>query len=255
MIINFKLYSTYYDLLYKDKDYRSEAAYVNRHLKKWIPDAKEIVELGSGTGNHARYLCEFGYKITGIERSGEMVGLARKKNIPGFNPVVADACSFELNHQVDGAVSLFHSLCYITSNVELLSTFTNVAAYLKPGGIFAFEVWYGPAVLHHLPVSRTKYQQNEHIEVTRLGDTTMFLDNNIAEVNYEIIVKDKNSGNYLKIKEKHPLRYFSIPEIALIAHQTGFEVIAFEEFMTAQPLTLESWNSFIILKKPLIKVP
>ncbi len=246
---NFKLYSAYYDLLYQDKDYKSEAAYVNHHLRQLLPEAKELLELGSGTGNHARYLCKYGYKITGVERSGEMIELARQKAIKGFNPVLSDITNFELGYQFDAAVSLFHSMCYLTTNDQLLASFKNVSNHLKAGGIFAFDFWYGPAVLHHLPVARTKYQRNEVIEVSRHGQTTMFVDQNIAEVNYEIVIKDKSNGRYETILEKHPMRYFSIPEIALIANQTGFDLIGFEEFLTGNQPTLESWNIFVMLQK------
>lgn len=249
MIANFKLYSAYYDLLYQDKDYKSEAAYVNQHLKKLLPLSRDLLELGSGTGNHARYLSELGYKITGVERSEEMIALARKKKIANFYPFLADISSFEFNHQFDAAISLFHSLCYLTTNSQLLASFLKVSKHLKPGGIFAFDFWYGPAVLHHLPISRTKCQQNERTEVTRRGETTMHIDKNIAEVNYDIIVKDKSNGKTLAIKEKHPMRYFSLPEIAFIASQTGFTLIGFEEFLTSQQPSLESRNIFVMLEK------
>jgi len=246
---NFKLYSAYYDLLYQDKDYQSEAAYVHHHLKQLLPEAKELLELGSGTGNHARYLCEYNYNITGVERSEEMIELAKRKAIKCFHPVLLDIRNFELDHQYDAAISLFHSMCYLTTNDQLLASFNNVSKHLKAGGIFAFDFWYGPAVLHHLPVPRTKHQQNELIEVVRHGETTMDIGNNIAEVNYQIAVKDKSNGSYNTIEEKHPMRYFSIPEIALIANETGFNVIGFEEFLTGNQPTLESWNVFAILQK------
>lgn len=249
MISNFKLYSAYYDLLYQDKDYKSEAAYVHHHLRQLLPEAKELLELGSGTGNHARYLCEYNYNITGVERSEEMIELAKRKAIKCFHPVLLDIRNFELDHQYDAAISLFHSMCYLTTNDQLLASFKNVSKHLKADGIFAFDFWYGPAVLHHLPVPRTKYQQNELIEVVRHGETTMNIRNNIAEVNYQIAVKDKSNGSYNTIEEKHPMRYFSIPEIALIANETGFNVIGFEEFLTGNQPTLESWNVFAILQK------
>jgi SAM-dependent methyltransferase len=249
VISNFKLYSAYYDLLYQDKDYKSEAAYVHHHLRQLLPEAKQLLELGSGTGNHARYLCEYNYNITGVERSEEMIELAKRKAIKCFHPVLSDITNFELDHQYDAAVSLFHSMCYLTTNDQLLVSFKNVSKHLKAGGIFAFDFWYGPAVLYHLPVARTKYQQNEFIEVSRRGETTMDIKNNIAEVNYEIVVKDKKNGSYNTIREKHPMRYFSIPEIALIANETGFNAIGFEEFLTGNQPTLESWNIFVILQK------
>ncbi|MEJ7767502.1 MAG: class I SAM-dependent methyltransferase [Chitinophagaceae bacterium] len=249
MTPNFRLYSQYYDLLYQDKDYKSEAAYITRHLKQLLPDAKDLLELGCGTGNHARYLSEDGYNITGIERSPEMITLAKQKTIRGFEPIMADITDFRLGRKFDAALSLFHSLCYITTNEEIVAAFKAVSNHLNPGGIFAFDLWYGPAVLHHLPVSRSKVQQNEYLEVVRHGETTMHLDRNVAEVSYEIIVKDRANDKYVTLKEVHPMRYFSIPEIGLIAEQTGFKMKSSEEFLTASLPTLESWNIFIILEK------
>jgi SAM-dependent methyltransferase len=246
---NFRLYSAYYDLLYEDKDYKSEAAYVDQHLRKWLPGTGEILELGSGTGNHAQFLAGYGYKITGVERSEAMIEQSRQKSIIGFNPVLSDITNFRFDQQFDAALSLFHSMCYLTTNDQLITAFSNINRHLKPGGMFAFDFWYGPAVLHHLPAGKTKYRENESLQVSRHGTTTMYIDQNVAEVNYDVIVQDKRSGVREIIHETHPMRYFSIPEIALIGQQTGFEMIGFEEFLTSAQPTLESWNIFVLLRK------
>lgn len=49
-------YARYYDLLYRDKDYAGEAEYVARTIRSAVPDARDILELGSGTGRHGRLL-------------------------------------------------------------------------------------------------------------------------------------------------------------------------------------------------------
>ena len=54
----FDAYAAYYDLLYKDKDYAGETEYVHRLIQRFNPGAKSILELGSGTGKHARLLAE-----------------------------------------------------------------------------------------------------------------------------------------------------------------------------------------------------
>ena len=48
-------YSRYYDLLYKDKNYKSESEYISSLIKTHSPNAKKVLELGSGTGIHAEY--------------------------------------------------------------------------------------------------------------------------------------------------------------------------------------------------------
>lgn len=67
------LYSKYYDLLYRDKNYQEETEYIHRLIQKYQTYAKEILELGCGTGRHAELLSEKGYLLYGIDRSKEMV--------------------------------------------------------------------------------------------------------------------------------------------------------------------------------------
>ena len=44
----FNAYTQYYDLLYTDKDYRGEAAFIDRLLRQY-GQGSELLELGCGT--------------------------------------------------------------------------------------------------------------------------------------------------------------------------------------------------------------
>src|SRR5262249_23090703 len=79
-VSNFQRYSAFYDLLYGDKDYVAEAEYVARAIHHWNPQARTILELGSGTGRHGRLLAAMGFDVHGIERSPEMVSVAIAAN-------------------------------------------------------------------------------------------------------------------------------------------------------------------------------
>ena len=82
---NFKLYSKYYDLLYRDKDYKVESEYVYSILKRYASfEIKSMIELGCGSGGHAKFLASKKLRITGLEQSAEMIHLANSKNINNF---------------------------------------------------------------------------------------------------------------------------------------------------------------------------
>ena len=49
-------YSRYYNLLYKDKDYAGEAAYIYDLIGRYRPGATNILNLGCGTGRHDHLL-------------------------------------------------------------------------------------------------------------------------------------------------------------------------------------------------------
>ena len=139
---NFNQYSLYYDLLYRDKDYKGESDYVIELISEFNINASSIIELGCGTGSHAKYLSQSGFNITGIERSEEMVKEANLKNISNFDPIVGDICNFELNKKFDAAISLFHVISYLTDNNSLINCFKRVNQHLKPNGVFLFDIWF-----------------------------------------------------------------------------------------------------------------
>jgi len=90
----------YYDLLYADKDYASETSYIISHLKRYNPGARELLELGSGTGNYSKHFSEAGYNITGIEKSEGMAKVAAGKQLRGFVPLTGDITAFEIKKKI-----------------------------------------------------------------------------------------------------------------------------------------------------------
>ncbi|WP_412467662.1 class I SAM-dependent DNA methyltransferase [Pedobacter sp. KLB.chiD] len=246
---NFKLYSQYYDLLYSDKDYPAEVRYIEQLINQYRPESKRILELGSGTGKHANLLAEKNYDILGLERSAEMVAIANKNKLKNVDFKVADITEFQIDQSFDVALSLFHVISYLTDNQSLINTFKNVHHHLNENGLFIFDVWHSTAVNFLVPEQRTKTLQNEVIQITRHANPIINTEQNIVEVNYTIEVKELKDGTTFHIKESHPMRHFSKPEVELLAYATGFEVIHNEEFLGKAIPSAETWGVCYILRK------
>ncbi|HET9570356.1 MAG TPA: class I SAM-dependent methyltransferase [Bacteroidales bacterium] len=246
METNFNYYSKYYDLLYSTKNYNEEAKYISECINKYHPDAKKILEFGSGTGIHGLILKKMGYDIYGIERSRQMVD---KAILNGYPCMQADIKDFKSENQFDVVVALFHVISYLNDNESLVATFKNASKCLKLEGLFIFDVWYSPAVYFLKPETRIKKVENEEISVIRFAEPEIHINSNVVDVNYSILVKDKTTLNWLEFEEKHPMRHFSIPEIELIAKFTGFALIKAEEFMSGKQPSENTWGVNFILKK------
>ncbi|MCX6327802.1 MAG: class I SAM-dependent methyltransferase [Bacteroidia bacterium] len=243
---NFQLYSKYYNLLYKDKDYDAEANYVSDCIRNYSANAKTILEFGSGTGGHGLILQKMGYDIYGLERSKQMVEEAK---LLGFPCEQADITKFETDRKFDAVISLFHVISYITDNDSLEKVFRNALNCLNPGGLFIFDVWYSPAVYHQKPETRIKKVENEEIKVIRMAEPEIHINKNVVDVNYSILVKEKDQIKWIEFQEKHPMRHFSIPEIDLLARSTGFEILNAEEFLSKNEPSENTWGVNFILKK------
>lgn len=61
------------------RDYPQEAELLAELCARWRPGGVQVVELGCGTGNLALELARRGYSITGIDRSQDMLAIARQK--------------------------------------------------------------------------------------------------------------------------------------------------------------------------------
>ena len=247
-------YSQYYDLLYKDKDYEAETAYIIDLIEKYSSGgAKTILEFGSGTGIHGSLLAKKGYSVYGIEMSPDMVKRAKAREVESergcFKSTVGDIRKINLDMSFDVILSLFHVISYQTTNEDLKSTFENAAYHLKQGGCFIFDVWYAPAVLSIKPTVRVMTIDDNEIQLTRIAEPVLYEDKNIVEVNYTLFVENIADNSFQRINETHRMRYFTTPEIMLFLNQYGFELLHSEEWMTGNMPSINTWGVCYIGKK------
>ena len=243
---NYGLFSLYYNLLFKDKNYEDEAEYVYQKLKIYQPDLSKILELGTGTGIHADLLQKKGLHVTGIDLSEDMAQQAREKGIECY---VSDCSDFSLKDKFDAAISLFHVIGYVTENENLIKTFHNVYNHLKPGGVFLFDLWYSPAVYNLKPETRIKRMENDEVKIIRLAEPVVHSNKNIVDINYDLIIEEKSNGKFTRFAETHPIRHFSLPEIQLLASMTGFQIVESLEWMTGEQPSDKTWGVCFILKR------
>jgi SAM-dependent methyltransferase len=246
----FSEYARYYNLLYGDKDYAGETDYISRLIHRFMPNAKSLLELGSGTGKHAILLTEHGYQVRGVERSEQMLAPARdlaaqekarlKERSPLFEK--GDIRSIRLNETFDVATALFHVISYQTTNEDLLDAFRTARVHLKEHGLFIFDVWYGPTVLTDRPLVRVKRVSDDALEVTRIAEPVMHAQENVVDVNYHIFIKNKATGQVSETNETHRMRYLFSPEIEVLLEQADFKLLHSEQWMSGRQPGFDTWG-------------
>jgi len=246
-------YARYYDLLYKDKDYESEADYVAGMIRCFHPTARSVLELGSGTGIHAIHLAKKGYEVTGVEISTDMIGIARSKASPHShspNPAFfqGDIRTVRLNRTYDTIIAIFHVMSYQTTNADIVAAFATVREHLGTGGIFLFDVWYGPAVLTERPTVRIKRMADEGTAITRIAEPVMKPNENLVEVHYQVFVEDRGNAAVKMLQETHVMRYFFLPELELLAARNGLHIMNAEEWLTGKPISANTWGAFFVMQ-------
>ena len=244
----FESYSGYYDLLYSEKDYLAETQYVTGLIRENNPNAKDLLDLGCGTGRHDNFFADQGFAVQGVDLSSEMLkeATARKQNHVNF--LKGDVRTVRLNNRFDGVVSLFHVLSYQTTNQDIQQMFNTIKTHLKPNGIFVVDCWYGPAVLTDRPENRIKRMNSDKISVLRLSEPVMHANRNLVDVNYEIQITDLNTNTTEIIRETHTMRYLFLPELHMFTKQSGLEITDTYEWMSRKEPDYSTWNITVVGK-------
>lgn len=244
------VYSQCYELLYRDKDYATEAAYVANCLKLHGLQSGAILDLGCGTGKHARELARMGYTVVGVDKSAGMITIANQSRhgITGQTEfVVGDVRTYRTGRVFGAVVSLFHVISYQKTNEDLVATFETAAHHLPRGGMFLFDCWYGPAVLTVPPKKRVKRVEDETITVTRTSRPLLDVRRNTAVIDYTVLVE--SSDRELRDREIHHMRYLFEPEIEELFKRTGFEACDAHEWGTGRQLGTDTWSAAFLAKK------
>lgn len=247
----FKDYAYYYNAFYQDKDYEAEALQVDSLLRKYGENIHKIINYGCGTGRHDLALSKLGYKCAGIDMSPLMIKIAQENaeaEKAGIVFSVADIKTYGIEEKYEAVISLFHVMSYQNSNEDILSAFRAARAVLDQGGIFLFDVWYGPGVLSDKPVVRVKETEDERNKLIRIARPFMHEKENVVDVCYKVFVIDKETGYTRTLDEVHSMRYFFRPELEFYLQQTGFELVSHVDCNTLNETNWSSWTSYFIAK-------
>lgn len=108
-------------------------------LKKVLPAASTVLELGSGPGTDWEILSE-SYRVTGSDYSEEFLKHLRNSH-PGGSFIQLNAATLETEQTFDGIYS--NKVLHLLTDDELVSSVAQQACILNSGGIICHSFWKG----------------------------------------------------------------------------------------------------------------
>lgn len=69
---------------------------------------------------------------------------------------------------------------------------------------------------------------------------------NVVDVNYEVLIINKESSKVQTIKETHKMRYFFRPELEFLLKKAGFELVDNMDCQTLGETGYDSWTSYFL---------
>ena len=181
-------YYQHYDLMFSEKDYAGEVAtLVGIYRDHMGRPPERVLDLGCGTGNHARQLRDCGCSVWAWDSDEKMLALARLKlagvrfGLPSHNV------------RMDMVVSMFHVANYCLAVPDLLALFNLARRVLRPGGLFIFDAWDTSILASDPPKDHYYEHQYDGLGVCRWARPLYWLDYDLVCVNNDTQIN--NHGN------------------------------------------------------------
>jgi SAM-dependent methyltransferase len=239
-------YANAYDAIYRSKDYDGEVDLIERILvADGLVGPRRVLDLGCGTGAHALRLAQRGHLVVGIDRSPAMLAQARAKALAACNKSVefyeADIRHLNLGQQFDAVVMMFTVLGYQVNDADLTATLSSVRRHLRPGGLFLFDVWHGPAVLAVNPDERQITISCGSGQISRKSRSILDVSRNLCRVTFDL--ERIEDGRIERWQEEHVVRYFYLQELELALARQQLQLLRFRAFPDAEaPADERAWN-------------
>ncbi len=238
-----------YDRLTEDVDYAGWADFIESAFLKFGEKPERILELGCGTGNLTLEMARRGYDLIGLDLSVDMLGCASQKSREAGRNILfinQDMRKFALHGPVDSVICTLDSLNYLTRPGDLEKVFRRVNRYLRPGGLFIFDINSAYKLRRWVP-SQTFYDLGQ--EITWIWNSTYNRQTKVTGFELTFFVREEN-GSYNRFEEFHEERAHGHNEIKRALKASGLTLLAtFEDHSFHKPGRRTERLSYIVLKE------
>ena len=244
-----------YDAVMAHVDYADWARYVRGLLARRHLAARDVLELGCGTGALARALQPMGpppggFRYRATDASEAMLAEARRATEAAGLPIVYERVDFRAvppEPEADAVVLLYDGLNYLLHTEEVAALLAGAFGALRPGGVFVVDQSTPANSLHNADGfddegetdAFTYVRSSRYDAGPRLHTTTFRL----------------RTPDGREAEETHLQRAYAMEELeALVAASPFARVAAYEDF-TLQPASGVSERIHWVLRRPAEPAP
>jgi len=213
----------YYDVMRQYRDYDRESGFVDSLIQRYIPITKRVLDICCGTGEHAIRMARFGYEVTGVDQSQDMLDIAANKAMKSglsIDFVCENVFDLKIKKKFEVAYCLGYTFLYMTTYSDVRRFFKAVRNVLIPGGLFLVDFINGLSLIKDFDKDEFIYHNKG---TTIRQHDRWFLDKRrkVKHLDFEYEIID-NDGRVQKISAEEDLRIFYDNEVQDLLSSCGF---------------------------------
>lgn len=183
---------------------------------------RKITDIGCGTGETLKWLAQHGYIVTGVDKSSEMLKIAKASlDEQGINANLTEADFRAVDTIVDQDMLIaLNMLNELRSIRELEQAFKHIQGMLKQGRLFVFDIYTIEGLVERNQNGYTLEQDEDGL--------TIFVKNNF---NYEKSIQERHytifrqqSSGWQRHEATRQLRAYPTQAVIGLVKRAGFDV-------------------------------
>ncbi len=136
----YSVIAPYYDTILRHVDYQEWYEYLLAVMERHAPRRGSILELGCGTGRFGAKFSGDGYTVYGVDRSLDMLRVAKERAFMNFRIFCADITTFRLAAPVDFIFSVHDTVNYLLEYSDIVNMFRCVRDAMHGESVFMFDI-------------------------------------------------------------------------------------------------------------------
>lgn len=204
---------------------------------------KEVLDLGCGTGEMTKRLCDEGFDVVGLDGSEEMLAEAYSK-CGNALLLCQDMREFELYGTVQATLCSYDCINYLLSTADVGKCFSLVNNYTQKGGLFVFDIntpyrykeVFGDKVYTYDDEDGMLVWQNNYMKNRGFCDF------------YLSYFENQGDGTYIRGDQTQRQRCYAINTVKKLLNDNGFELCGIYGNVDMSPLTESSEKAYFVAK-------
>jgi SAM-dependent methyltransferase len=210
-----------------DRPVARECAAVAAMLnERGVPPDTRVLDAGCGTGRYAVELAGRGYRVTGLDRSPELLAVARRRGGAGVPFVVGDLGALPLRRACGGVLcrGVLNDVLEDDTRAAIMRA---LAAVLLPAGVLVLDVrdWEATVRL------KTRRPVDERTVATERGTLTFRSETRLDPATRRMLISERHvlvaAGETRTEAHEFVMRCWTREELAARLAAGGFEAIGF----------------------------
>ncbi|MEW6525895.1 MAG: class I SAM-dependent methyltransferase [Spirochaetota bacterium] len=216
----------YYDYMLKHVDYANWYHYLRMIMCRYINNPRTVLELGCGTGKFGPKFSMDDYEIYGMDKSLEMLKIAKVRAYKNYHIFCGDITKFALSKTIDFIFSVHDTFNYLLDYDDFSSALHCVHSCMNNDSIFLFDL-----------TTEYNIKKNFHNKLLtfQIKGTDIQWYNEYDAHSKILYSKLTFTMHNTTLKEEHLQRLYTIDEILPLIEQCGLTVVDIVGDYTLKP--------------------